>query len=74
MLKRRAKQKSIELDYAQLIKELNHWGYTCLDISQIIDCDKTQVSNIKNDLALPPRGWIQAAKLIDLYLMVKNGD
>ena len=70
MYHNRIKTKSVDIDFPEVIHAIRHKGYSYAQISDIIGCDKTHLCNIANDSFPTPTAWHQAAKLIDLYMMV----
>ena len=67
---RRAKQKILEPDFGLMIQELRNNGYSFVDISIITGLGVEHLRIIANDLNTPPKAWIGAVKLLDLYMMV----
>ena len=65
----RARQKIIEPDFGFMIQELRNNGYSFVDISIITGLGVEHLRGVGGDAFAPPKAWIGAVKLVDLYMM-----
>ena len=66
----RARQKIIEPDFGFMIQELRNNGYSFVEISIITGLGVEHLRGVGGDAFAPPKAWIGAVKLVDLYMMV----
>lgn len=69
---RRAKQQSVKIDWADLIKQINEAGVSYTEIAELTGVERTFANKIASDNLPSPDAWDKAAALIDLWLMVRD--